>query len=542
MLTFLLALVGAFGAEPSATPSTLPPGHSWQLVWHDEFEGTAVDESKWERINGPRRDAFWDKDDAYLDGQGCLILRTRNDGGRYSSGAVRTKGRFEHRYGYWECRCKFPKQEGHWPAFWMMPAQGLKDAEAGGMAGAEIDIMEKAWLMEKINHAIHWDGYGKHHKSEAKQVEWPGLNEGFHTFAVHWTPEEYVFYIDGKESWRTKAGGPSQALSYAKLTEEIGPWAGDITKATLPDSFVVDYVRVYDEIPAILQDVHRIVFLGDSITQAGDYVTDIACWLASKGVDAEVLNLGLGSETASDLTEAENEGHKKAFGFGRPPVSERLDRALAATKPDLLFACYGMNDAGSLPSDESGMNRYKAAITHLRDAALAAGVKRVVLCTPPVHDVKDAAPQQGPDADLARFSAWLLSKKTDGWDVVDIHGPMRKALDEGRAKDPAFVLAKDGVHPGREGHWIMARCILEQCFGANLEGIASSEQLFAKNGAEIRDLIRQRQSILFAAWMTKIGHTRPGVAGGPGVPPRPSVEDAEAKAKKITTEVSKLIP
>ena len=39
---------------------------------------------------------------------------------------------------------------------------------------------------------------------------------------------------------------------------------------------------------------------------------------------------------------------------------------------------------------------------------------------------------------------------------------MRTALDEGRAKDPAFVLARDGVHPGREGHWLMAKAILQQ--------------------------------------------------------------------------------
>jgi hypothetical protein len=30
------------------------------------------------------------------------------------------------------------------------------------------------------------------------------------------------------------------------LSDEIGPWAGDITKAKLPDHFMVDYVRVYD--------------------------------------------------------------------------------------------------------------------------------------------------------------------------------------------------------------------------------------------------------------------------------------------------------
>jgi hypothetical protein len=33
---------------------------------------------------------------------------------------------------------------------------------------------------------------------------------------------------------------------YLKLTEEIGEWGGDITKAQLPDFFEVDYVRVYE--------------------------------------------------------------------------------------------------------------------------------------------------------------------------------------------------------------------------------------------------------------------------------------------------------
>jgi hypothetical protein len=36
---------------------------------------------------------------------------------------------------------------------------------------------------------------------------------------------------------------------YLKLTEEIGEWGGNITKAQLPDLFEVDYVRVYDITP-----------------------------------------------------------------------------------------------------------------------------------------------------------------------------------------------------------------------------------------------------------------------------------------------------
>ena len=292
------------------------------------------------------------------------------------------------------------------------------------------------------------------------------------------------------------------------------------------------------QVPRSLRGVQRIVFLGDSITQQGDYVVDFDCWLLSRGINIEVLNLGLASETASDLTEEENAGHKKAHGFGRPSLSERMDRVISATKPDVIIACFGMNDGGDLPADETGTKRYAAAMTKLRDAALKAGVRRVVLCTPPPHDAKGNASQKAHDENLTRYSKWLLSKRSAGWDVVDIHGPMRRALDAGRAKDPSFALANDGVHPGREGHWMMASAIVTQFVGADLDGIASAEHLFKADGKEIRDLVRSRMTKLFSAWMRQTGHTRPGVPGGPGTKPGLSVEAANVEAAQLTKQIS----
>jgi len=294
-------------------------------------------------------------------------------------------------------------------------------------------------------------------------------------------------------------------------------------------------------LPAALRGVHRIVFLGDSITQGGDYVTDVECWLLAQGIRVEVLNLGLASETASDLTLAENAAHLKKYGFGRPCVSERLDRALTATKPDLLFACYGMNDGSSLPPDASGTKRFADAIGHLRAAALKAGVKRVVICTPPVQDAKGDATQKFHDENLARYTAWLLSKRADGWDVVDIHTPMRAALDAGHAKNPVFQFAKDGVHPGREGHWLMAQEILTQCFGAKLNGVADAEDLFPAHGTEIRKRVHERMGLRFNAWMTQIGHKRPGVTGAPGAKPGLPLVEAEAKAADISGQIKSLM-
>lgn len=226
----------------------LPQGQRWELAWSDEFNGTEIDQSKWDVMGDwKRRDGFWVKEDSYVDGEGHLILRTKKDGDRYTCGAIRTRGKFEHRYGYWVCRCKLPTQPGHWPAFWMH-CDTVGKIGNGGRDGTEIDIMEKPWREDRTTQNLHWDGYGKEHQHVGTQFMVPGMSEGFHTFGLHWTPDEYVFYVDGKETWRASGGGVSQVPEYAKLTEEIGEWGGDIAQAKLPDQFVVDYVRVYDTV------------------------------------------------------------------------------------------------------------------------------------------------------------------------------------------------------------------------------------------------------------------------------------------------------
>jgi hypothetical protein len=136
---------------------------------------------------------------------------------------------------------------------------------------------------------------------------------------------------------------------------------------------------------AMLRGVHRIVFLGDSITQAGDYVTDCECWLLARGFHVEILNLGLGSETVSDLTPKENAPHLKAFGFGRP-VRERAAGPRSGGDQTGFALCLLWHERRRQPP--AGCHRHRRfakAITHLRDAAAKAGVKRVVICTPPVR-------------------------------------------------------------------------------------------------------------------------------------------------------------
>lgn len=254
-----------FGCQ--AAQNVPPESDTWKLIWSDEFDGEeSPDPTKWESLDYNRRnndtgpDGWWSSDDAYLDGNGNLVIRARkidnkngdDDEFDYSSGMVRSRGRFQQTFGKFEIRCRMPSQPGWWVAFWLMcDSQG--NIGDSGEDGTEIDIMEGFGWTERIGHALHWDGYGAAHQSSGFAQEIPGILEGFHTFTLEWDENEYVFLVDGLETWRSAAGGVSKVPEYIKITGEISAefwavsenWANDPQNANFPDTFIVDYVRVY---------------------------------------------------------------------------------------------------------------------------------------------------------------------------------------------------------------------------------------------------------------------------------------------------------
>lgn len=222
-------------------------GKKYKLVWNDEFDGTELDRSKWDYRLGERRNGFWVKDSVVLDGRGNLHLVAYEKEGQYYTGAIKTSRTYKTHYGYFEIRCDFNDEEGHWPAFWIQTPTFRKFQNEPGKSGAEIDIMEYIILTpEKIHNTVHWNGLEDKLNTRTKCSEIPNLDKGFHTIGFEWTPTEYVFYIDDKETFRLEEG-ISHIDEFLILSDEVSPWPGDITKAALPDHFVVDYVRVYKE-------------------------------------------------------------------------------------------------------------------------------------------------------------------------------------------------------------------------------------------------------------------------------------------------------
>jgi lysophospholipase L1-like esterase len=283
---------------------------------------------------------------------------------------------------------------------------------------------------------------------------------------------------------------------------------------------------------------HTVLFLGNSITYAGQYVTYLEAYyrIRHPGHQLEFINVGLPSETVSGLSEP---GHAGG-AFPRPDLHERLSRVLAQIKPDLVFACYGMNDGIYMPLDQERFRQYQQGMTWLRDTLRQTGA-RVILVTPPVYDELRGG-SKGYARVLDEYADWLLAQRKKGWEVADVHAPMKKYLAAHRQVDAqfgiaGFALAPDGVHPGEVGHWLMARQLLLYLGEKEVARYPDVKAALAArpNGGEVLKLVGERQALLKDAWLTATGHRRPGMKTGLPLP------EAREKAAHLARELQVLL-
>lgn len=266
----------------------------------------------------------------------------------------------------------------------------------------------------------------------------------------------------------------------------------------------------------------RVVFLGDSNTQAGGYVGFTAYYLDKLHPEKsfDVIGLGLASETLSGLSEP---GHAGG-AFPRPCLFERLGRVLEKARPDVVFACYGMNDGIYLPPDKDRTAAFRAGVTKLLDRCRAAGVTQVYLVTPPIYDFAPKAGEFNYDAVLTEYAKWEATLERPGVRVIDLHAAMRAA----RAAR-ATPFSNDKVHFGDDGHLLAARTIL-----AALGVKAPEESVAAIKADPLYRLVEQRRALRSAAWMRHVGYTREKT-----VPPEP-LGTAEADAARLQERIDAL--
>jgi lysophospholipase L1-like esterase len=240
----------------------------------------------------------------------------------------------------------------------------------------------------------------------------------------------------------------------------------------------------------------RVVVIGDSNTQAGAYVSFTAYYLDKLYPDKsfDMIGLGLASETLSGLSEDGHAGGK----FPRPCLFERLGRVLEKAKPEVVFACYGINDGIYLPLDKDRFSAFQKGVTKLIDQCKEGGVKRVFLVTPPIYDHTPKKDETDYDAVMTAYAKWMTELKVDMVTVIDLHTAMRTARD---ARTEPF--AKDKVHYGDDGHLLVARTILTA-----VEVNVPDDTVATIKADPLFKLVDQKRAQRSAAWMKHVGYTR----------------------------------
>src|SRR6266404_6814456 len=151
----MLLTASAFTVTNSTYGGPLRRPANARLVWHDEFNGTALDGNHWQFDTARNKQGWFNGERQYYSaGQnlrvanGLLTIEARHEklnpnlfpdwgGQEYTSAKILSKGS-GWTYGFYEVRAKLPCARGTWPAIWMLPVEMTKWPDEG-----EIDIMEQ---------------------------------------------------------------------------------------------------------------------------------------------------------------------------------------------------------------------------------------------------------------------------------------------------------------------------------------------------------------------------------------------------------------
>ncbi len=249
----------------TATCSVSVTVGDYELIWSDEFDGTALDTSIWNvEINGngcgnSELQYYTDSSDNIRVEDGNLIIEARKESmswADYTSARITTDGNFDVAYGKIEAYIDLPAGGGVWPAFWMM-------GQGSWPSCGEIDILEyQGNNPGYVIHALHTsaaNGTNGLNWSSNPKVD---VEDGYHLFTVEWEEcwwsnrDVIRFYVDGVLTGEKydpvttldNSQWPYYDEFYILLNLAIGGTLGGTVDDTIFNDDVqmkVDYVRVY---------------------------------------------------------------------------------------------------------------------------------------------------------------------------------------------------------------------------------------------------------------------------------------------------------
>lgn len=240
-----------------------------QIIWADEFEGDALDNTKWSHQFGDgcsihpdlcgwgnnELQSYTDRNTTVADGKLTITAKREAAGNRnYTSSRIRSINKGDWTYGRFEASIRLPKGQGLWPAFWMLSTD---EVYGSWPQSGEIDIMELVGHEPDVVHGtVHYGNLPPANRSIGEDYRLPtgDFSEDFHVFAIEWEENEIRWFVD---DYMYAVKTPSDLLPspwpfdqrfHFLLNVAVGGnWPGDPDGTTLfPQTMEVDYVRVYD--------------------------------------------------------------------------------------------------------------------------------------------------------------------------------------------------------------------------------------------------------------------------------------------------------
>ena len=200
----------------------------------------------------------------------------------------------------------------------------------------------------------------------------------------------------------------------------------------------------------LLKEGARLAVIGDSITEQKKYTRYMEMYFAGcyPSINIKQFQYGWSGE--------------KASGF-----LGRMTNDLELFKPDVATLCYGMNDGGYRAFDESLGKNYEKNLSKIVDKLKKQGVL-VIISSPGAVDTKyykgKAATPEVYNETLKKF-AEIAKKVADdnGMPFIDMHNLLMETMEKAKAVMGADydVCGRDGVHPGENGHVVMAYAFLK---------------------------------------------------------------------------------
>ena len=246
--------------QTGGTVVTPPPPTQWNIVWDDEFNGTAINPAIWTFENG--NNGGWGNNELeYYTGRtnnayvsnGFLHIVARQEstnGFSFTSARMKTQGLYATpTYGRFEWRAKLPAGVGMWPALWMM---GTNFPLVGWPGCGEIDVVENNGsnpdFVQGSLHSNGGDPTAIHNFTGGESVT------NFHTYLLDWEPGSIKWFVDGQVYETQSSQTPFNAPFFFLMNLAVGgqyvgsPTISQIKAGTVfPAELQVDYVRIYEQ-------------------------------------------------------------------------------------------------------------------------------------------------------------------------------------------------------------------------------------------------------------------------------------------------------